>query len=79
MVEGVRTWREISMIIENLECEAVDLLHDLCSPLHLLAFEAEETLGDNLFVCFLIDFRSWYIYLLNHDHDWNAQKKSSYV
>ena len=35
-------------MVENLECEAVDLLHDLGSPLHLLALEAEEALGDNL-------------------------------
>ena len=44
MAEGVRTWREINMIIENLECEAVDLLHDLGSALHLLTLEAQEAL-----------------------------------
>ena len=32
------------MIVENLECEAVDLLHDLGSALHLLALEAQEAL-----------------------------------
>ena len=32
----------------HLKGEAVDLLHNLGSPLHLLALEAEEALGDNL-------------------------------
>ena len=34
----------------NLECEAVDLFHDLSSSLHLLALEAQETLNLELFV-----------------------------
>ena len=34
----------------NLECEAVDLFHDLGSALHLLTLEAQETLNLELFV-----------------------------
>ena len=34
----------------NLECEAVDLFHDLSSALHLLTLEAQETLNLELFV-----------------------------
>ena len=29
----------------NLECEAIDLFHDLGSALHLLTLEAQETLN----------------------------------
>ena len=42
MVNGV--WRELNVMVENLECEAVDLLHDLGSALHLLPLEAQEAL-----------------------------------
>ena len=42
IVNGVR--REFKVMIENLECEAVDFLHDLGSALHLLALEAQEAL-----------------------------------
>ena len=34
----------------NLECEAVDLFHDLGSALHLLTLEAQETLNLELVV-----------------------------
>ena len=45
----------------HLKGEAVDLLHDLGGPLHLLALEAEEALGDkdclfsNRLSCLYID------------------------
>ena len=39
---GVRT--EFNVMIENLKCEAIDLLHDLGSALHLLTLEAQEAL-----------------------------------
>ena len=37
-------WREFNVMVENLECEAVDLLHDLGSALHLLTLEAQKAL-----------------------------------